>query len=82
MLASMKKYRRKSNWVFLPNVRESGFGSPGNFCLWNPESGKFLLVANLGSWVLESGIQLKEYGSHYRLFSGIQGVITYNYLQL
>ena len=23
------------------HVRESGFWNPGNFCLWNPESGKF-----------------------------------------
>jgi len=29
-----------------PHVRESGFWNPGNFCLWNLESGiwKFLLV--------------------------------------
>ena len=27
-----------------PHVRESGLQNPGNFCLWIPESGKFLLV--------------------------------------
>ena len=34
-----------------PHVRESGIRNPANFCFWNPES-----------WVLESGIQLKESG--------------------
>ena len=33
------------------HVRESGFRKPGKFWLWNPES-----------WVLDSGIQLKESG--------------------
>ena len=28
----------------LPNVREIGFRNRGNFYLWNPESGKILLV--------------------------------------
>ena len=32
----------------LPHLRESEFRNPGNFCSWNPESGKILL--------LESGI--------------------------
>ena len=27
-----------------PHVRESGLQNPGNFCLWIPESGKFLFV--------------------------------------
>ena len=27
-----------------PHVRESGLQKPGNFCLWIPESGKFLFV--------------------------------------
>ena len=34
-----------------PHTRESEFWNPGNFCLWNPRS-----------WVLESGIHLKESG--------------------
>ena len=33
----------------LPHEREFRFRNPGNFCLYNPESGKFLLV--------QSGIQ-------------------------
>ena len=48
-----------------PHVREFGFRNPGNVCLWNPESGKILLLEykkNLESWVLECGIQLKESG--------------------
>ena len=36
---------------FSPHVRWCGFLNPGNFSLWNLES-----------WVLESGIQLKESG--------------------
>ena len=36
---------------FPPNVGESGFPNPGNFCFWN-----------LKSWPLESGIQLKKSG--------------------
>ena len=39
---------------YLPHVKESGFKNPGNFCLWNPESGKI--------WHMESGIRLKESG--------------------
>ena len=38
------------------------------FCLWNRKSGKFLLV--------EFGIKLKESGSHYRLESEIQDLLT------
>ena len=42
-----------------PRIRESEFRNPGNFCLWNWRS-----------WVLESGIQLKESG--FPLTIGIQ----------
>ena len=38
-----------------------GIRNPGNFCSWNPESGKFLLV-EFKSLASESGIQLKESG--------------------
>ena len=44
-----------------------GIWNPGKFCLWNSES-----------WALESGIQLKEFGSHYRLESGIHIPLTKN----
>ena len=37
-----------------PHVRESGFWNPGNFCLWNRESKKILLVE---SGILGSGIR-------------------------
>ena len=36
------------------HVRESGFRNPINFCFWNPESGKILLVE---SGILDSGIR-------------------------
>ena len=60
LLAS--KYKRKSRYksraisvrLFSPHVREFGIRVPGNLCLWNLESVKFLLV--------ESGMQLKESG--------------------
>ena len=39
---------------FSPHVGESGFLNPGNFCLWNPEFGKFLL---LESEILAFGIR-------------------------
>ena len=39
---------------FSPHVGESGFPNPGNFCLWNPEFGKFLL---LESEILAFGIR-------------------------
>ena len=42
-----------------PTFQESGFQNSGNFGVWNPES-----------WVLESGIQLKE--SRIPLTIGIQ----------
>ena len=48
-----------------PHVREFGFRNAGNVGLWNPESGKILLLEykkNLESWVLECGVQLKESG--------------------
>ena len=60
LLAS--KYKRKSRYksraifgasLFTP-CTEFGIRVPGNFCLWNLESVKFLLV--------ESGMQLKESG--------------------
>ena len=44
----------------LPHEREFGFRNPGNFCLYNPESGKFLLVMirNRGKFLLvQSGIE-------------------------
>ena len=37
-----------------PHVKESGFRNPGNFCIWNPESWKFLLVE---SGILGLGIR-------------------------
>ena len=40
---------------------DSPHGDPGNFCLWNQESGKFELP-NPKSWALEFRIQLKESG--------------------
>ena len=40
--------------IMSPHVKESKFRNTGNCCLWNLESGTFLL--------LESGIQLKESG--------------------
>ena len=36
--------RRNTNITISPHVKESGFRNPGNFCFWNPESWKFLLV--------------------------------------
>ena len=42
---------KPGNEMMSSHVRESGLRSPGKFCLWNPES-----------WVLDSGIQLKESG--------------------
>ena len=44
---------------------ESGFWNRRNFCLWNRKS-----------CVLESGVQLKESGIHYRLESRIQVLRT------
>ena len=38
-----------------PHVRDWGLQNPGNFCLWNPEYGKFILW-NPGSRALESAI--------------------------
>ena len=37
---------RNRNFIFLPHVREYGFRNPEvrYFCLWNPKSGKILLV--------------------------------------
>ena len=43
-----------------PRVGESVFQNLVNFCWWNPESGKILLVDE-ESWALESRIQLKEF---------------------
>ena len=41
----------------MPNLRESGIRNPGNFCLWNLESNKFLL-RNPECWkIYESGIR-------------------------
>ena len=37
-----------------PHVKESGFRNPGNFCIWNPESWKFLPVE---SGILGLGIR-------------------------
>ena len=46
---------------FKRHPRESGFRIPGNFCLWNPES---------GPWNPEYSSRNPE--QHYRLESGIQ----------
>ena len=42
------------NRTFSPSVREFWFRNPGNFCFWNPELGKILLVE---CGILEFGIQ-------------------------
>ena len=46
---------------FKRQPRESGFRNPGNFCLWNPESGP-----------LNSEYSSRNPEPHYRLESGIQ----------
>ena len=56
-----EKYLIQGVKIISPNVRESGFPNPGNFCLWNLESGKNL---HLESGIrknlhLESGISEK-----------------------
>ena len=55
--------------IISPNVRESGFPNPGNFCFWNPESGKILL---LESGILGFGIWKTAQGSRNPLRIGIQ----------
>ena len=42
-----------------PHVRESRLWNPGNFCLYNPESGKVLLIESgtLGFWNKAQGIR-------------------------
>ena len=52
-----------------PHVRESVFQNLGNFCWWNPESRKILLI-EAESWALESRIQLKVSGIPFTI--GIQ----------
>ena len=39
-------------WDFLVKRTWPGLGNPGNFCLWNPESGKFIFfgIQNPGLW--------------------------------
>ena len=41
---------------------ESGFRNPGNFCIWNPESWKFLLVESgiLGLGMRNTGVGIPE----------------------
>ena len=60
----------------VPRVRESG--TCEIFFLWIPESGNILLM-NLESWVLESGIQLKE--SRIPLMIRIQVLLTNTEIQ-
>ena len=43
-------------------IRLSGFRNPWKFCLWNLESGTFLLVSGIWILALESIIQLNESG--------------------
>ena len=46
-----------------PHVREYGCRNPGNFFMWNQESGRILLVeSGILAATLQSGIQLKEFG--------------------
>ena len=54
--------------IMSPHVRESKFQNPGNCCLWNLESGKFLL--------LESGIQLEESGIPLVCYTAVFSVVT------
>ena len=58
-----KTNKQQHRWVWptsklsaplVHHVRESGFQNPGIFCLWNPESGNFLLVE---SGILGLGIR-------------------------
>ena len=53
-----QSYRLPMEW---PHVWECWFWNPGHFCLWNPESWKFVSW-NREFWALQSGIQLKESG--------------------
>ena len=45
-----------------PHVKESGFRNPGNFCIWNPESWKFLLVESgiLGLGIRNTGLGIRN----------------------
>ena len=60
------------------DVRESGFPNPGSFCLWNPKSGKTLLVKYeiLGFGIRNTAHRTPE--SHKRLESRIQAPLTKN----
>ena len=46
----------------LPHVKESGFRNPGNFCIWNSESCKFLLVESgiLGLGIRNTGVGIRN----------------------
>ena len=43
-------------------IFDSKFRNPGNFCLWNPESGKFLLLESRIREIFGSGIRIKAFG--------------------
>lgn len=66
-LTSMKQLRNHT--LFSPHIEESGFPNPRNFCFWNQEFGKIMLLEsgigkvflwNPESRALQSGTQLKE----------------------
>ena len=56
-----EKYLIQGVKIISPNVRESGFPNPGNFCLWNLESGKNLHLESgtRKNLHVESGIREK-----------------------
>ena len=45
-----------------PHVKESGFRNPRNFCIWNPESWKFLLLESgiLGLGIRNTGVGIRN----------------------
>ena len=57
-LGQNKKAKENTSHIIIsPHVMLSGFQNPGNFCLWNPESGKFLLVEFRIREIFACGIQ-------------------------
>ena len=57
-----KRFSGSSHWKISPHVKESGFQNPGNFCIWNPESWKFLLVESgiLGLGIRNTGVGIRN----------------------
>ena len=73
--ATMVTWRHTSRlywkWTMSPHLRKSGFRNPRTFCLWNPESRKFLFVE---SGILGFGKRNTAQGIRNPLMIAIAGI--------